>query len=136
MNPVVQEEKMGCAIACSASIAGISYYEAREVANSLGIYASDSSLWSETKYIRQLLDKLGIKTKNKEVSFSSWDELPTCALLSIKWHMINEKPYWHWVVFVREGGESYVLDSKKSLKTNIRTDFGRMNPKWYIEVIA
>jgi hypothetical protein len=25
-----------------------------------------------------------------------------------------------------------VLDPKKSLQTNRRTDFGRMKPKWYI----
>lgn len=136
MKPVIQEEKTGCAIACSAAIAGISYNEAMEVAKSMGIHANDSSLWSETKYIRQLLKKLGIKTKNKEKPFSDWDELPACALLSIKWHVINKKPYWHWVVFVRKNGKSYVLDSKKSLKRNIRTDYGRMNPKWYIEVIA
>lgn len=46
------------------------------------------------------------------------------------------KPYWHWVVFIREDCYAYVLDSKKGLKRNIRTDFGRMKPKWYIiEVI-
>ncbi len=136
MKPVVQEEKTGCAIASAAAIAGISYQEAKKIANELGIYANDSALWSETNYICKLLEKLGIKTENKEVPFTGWDALPGCALLSIKWHQVNGKPYWHWVVFVREGESSYVLDSKKSLKTNIRTDFGRMEPKWYIKVIA
>lgn len=136
MKPVVQEEKTGCAIASSAAIAGVSYKEARKIAHSIGMYAEDSNLWSETNFIRKLIKKFGIKTGKKEIPFTGWESLPNCALLSIKWHIERGKPHWHWVVFVREGGKSYVLDSKKTLKTNIRTDFGRMKPKWHIEVIA
>jgi len=134
MKPVVQEEKTGCAIASSAAIAGISYKEAKKVANRLGIYAEDSALWSETKYIRTLLNKLGVSAGRKQMSFLNWDSLPNCALLSTKWHLEKGKPYWHWVVFIRENERCYVLDSKKALKTNIRTDFGRMKPKWYIAI--
>ena len=134
MNPIIQEEMTGCAIASSAAIAGISYNDARAIANGIGIYAEDTALWSETNYIRKLLSELGIKTGSKEIPFTDWKSVPNCALLSIKWHAVHGKPYWHWVVFVREGGRSYVLDSKKTLTTNIRTDFGRMKPQWYIEV--
>lgn len=136
MRPVIQKEQTGCAIASSAAIAGISYEEARKAANSLGIYAADSALWSQTHQIRQLLTNLGIQTGDKEQSFTSWRLLPNCALLSIKWHLEKDTPYWHWAVFIREGEREYVLDSKRSLKSNIRTDFGRMRPKWYIEVNA
>jgi|TARA_Y100000294_G_C8497777_1_gene313510 hypothetical protein len=136
MKPVVQEEKTGCAITTSAAIAGVSYEEAKKIANSKGIYAEDSALWSKTNNIRKLLAIFGIKSANKKVPFRSWESLPDCALLSIKWHIENGKPYWHWVVFVREFDQSYVLDSKKTLKTNIRTDFGRMKPQWYVEVKA
>lgn len=136
MKQVVQEEKTGCAIACSATIACVSYKEARKIANSIGMYAQDSALWSETNFIRRLIEKFGIKADKKEIPFTNWESLPNCALLSIKWHLERRKPHWHWVVFVRESGKSYVLDSKKTLKTNIRTDFGRMKPKWYIEVIT
>ncbi len=136
MKPVVQEETTGCAIACAAAIAGITYQETKKIANGIGIYAQDSALCSETSYIRKLLGILGIKTGDKEIPFSGWDKLPDCALLSIKWHEVDEKAYWHWVVFTRGTEGSYVLDSKKTLKSNKRTDFGRMNPKWYIEVFA
>ena len=136
MMAVIQEEKTGCAIASLAAIAGISYEEARKIANGMGIYAEDSELWSETNHIRKLLAKLGVKADNKEIPFTNCESLTNCALLSIKWHLENGKPYWHWVVFVREGDRKYVLDSRKSLKSNIRTDFGRMKPKWYIEVNA
>ena len=136
MKPVIQEEATGCAIASAAAIAGISYQEAKRIANHIGIYAEDSSLWSETNHIRRLLGKLGIRTSSKEITFAGWEELPDCALLSIKWHEIEGRPYWHWAVFVRDDHGSYVLDSNRSLRSNIRTDFGRMDPKWYIEVIA
>ena len=38
------------------------------------------------------------------------------------------------VVFVRQADQAYVLDSKKGLRSNRRTDFGRMKPKWSISV--
>ncbi len=136
MKPVIQEEKTGCAIASAAAIAGISYKTAKKIANDMGIYADDPRLWSETGYMRKLLAALGIKLAKSEKPFSSWEALPDRALLSIKWHEINGKPFWHWVVFVREDGVAYVLDSKKGLSRNIRTDFGRMKPKWYIEIFA
>lgn len=135
MKPVIQEEVAGCAIASSAALVGISYEQAKYIANGLGISAEDSTLWSEKKHILKLLAKLGVSTSQQEIAFTSWASLPNCALLSIKWHLENDKPFWHWVVFVREGGREYVLDSKKSLKSNSRTDFGRIKPKWYIEVI-
>ena len=134
MEPIVQEETTGCAIASSATISGISYKKAKKIANDIGIYAEDSALWSETNYIRKLLKELGVQTSNEELPFDGWDLLPNVALLSIKWHLNKGKPYWHWVVFVREGDQEYVLDSKKSLKTNTRTDFWRIKPKWFIEV--
>lgn len=134
MNPVVQEEITGCAIASAAAIAGITYAETKKIANSIGIYAEDSKLWSETAYIRNLLRKLGVETANNESKFNDWESVPDVALLSTKWHMEKGKAYWHWAVFVREGCEAYILDSKKTLKTNRRTDLGRIKPKWFIEV--
>jgi hypothetical protein len=135
VKPVIQEEITGCAIASSAALAGISYEQAKHIANGLGINAEDSTLWSDKKHILKLLTKLGVLTGKHEIAFTDWASLPNCALLSIKWHLENNKPFWHWVVFVRDGGHEYVLDSKKSLESNTRTDFGRIKPKWYIEVI-
>ena len=134
MRPVVQEEVSGCGIASAAAIAGISYQQARQVANSLGVHAADEALWSDPRVIRRLLSRLGFETAHSERRFQGWDKLPDCALLSIKWHLEQGKPYWHWVVFVRDADRQYVLDSKKALNNNLRTDFGRMKPKWSIEV--
>jgi len=134
MKPVIQQEKTGCAIASAAVLAGISYKEAKLIANDLGIAAEDTKLWSETHYIRKMLRKLNIKIGKAELPFKNWNTLPDRALLAIKWHRVNGKPYWHWVVFVRENNIEYVLDSSKKIKNNKRTDFGRMGPKWYIKI--
>lgn len=134
MKPIIQEDNTGCAIASAATLSGLSYKEVKNIANAMGIRVEDPDLWSETRYMRSLLEKLAINIGNKEIAFDNWDSLPNCALLAIKWHLEKGKPYWHWVVFIREHHQMYVLDSKKSLKTHIRTDFWRIKPKWFIKV--
>jgi hypothetical protein len=136
MRPVVQLEPTGCGIASAAAIAGISYRNAKSIANALGIRSDDHTLWSDTLHVRRLLRRLGFATAPSEVPFRSWRALPDLALLSIKWHLEKGRPYWHWVVFVRDEKAAYVLDSKKALRSNRRTDFRRMKPKWFIAVTA
>lgn len=134
MEPVTQEEPTGCGIAASAALAGVSYAEAKKKANALGIYSADKSLWSETEHVRTLIREFGISVSPKETPFKTWESLPDKARLAIKWRTEHGKSFWHWVVFIREHGEAKVLDSKKALKSNTRKDFGRIKPKWYIEV--
>ena len=134
MKPVIQEDKTGCAIACAANVAGVTYQYAKKVASEIGIQVDDCTLWSEIQPIRKLLARLGFRTANEKKTFRGWGDLPSLALLSIKWHEVHGRPYWHWVLFVRQEGRSYVIDPNKTLKNNVRTDFGRMKPKWYIEV--
>ena len=134
MEVVIQEEITGCGIAASAALAGLSYAEAKRRASALGIHASDTSLWSDTEYVRRLLGDCGVSVSPKETPFESWEGLPDKALLAIKWRMELGKSFWHWVLFVREGSQEKVLDSKSSLRSNVRQDFGRIKPKWYIEI--
>jgi hypothetical protein len=134
MEPAIQQEPTGCAIASAAAIAGINYPQAKQMANKLGIHAQDQALWSDTGPIRKLLAALGYHCSDKETPFTQWNSLPDCALLAIKWHLQQGKPYWHWVVFVRDQGNPYVMDSNKALKHHKRTDFGRIKPKWFISV--
>jgi ABC-type bacteriocin/lantibiotic exporter with double-glycine peptidase domain len=134
IKPVVQEDQMGCGIACAAMLSNQSYQQARKIAEQLGISADDPQLGSDTKHVRKLLAHLKIEVSNEEESFQGWNHLPDRALLAIKWHLEKGTPFWHWTVFVREGKQGYVLDPKKALKKNLRTDFGRMKPKWFIEV--
>lgn len=135
IRPVVQLEPTGCGIATAAAIAGLSYASAKTIAGSLGISAQDERLWSGTAYVRKLLEHLGVKTGRSELPFRSWETLPDLALLSTKWHLEKGRPFWHWVVFVRDASGARVLDPKKSLRRHIRTDFGRIKPKWFIPVV-
>ena len=134
MKPVVQEERTGCGIAAVAAIAGLSYARAKAVAASLGISAKDQRLWSETTQVRRLLSSLGVETSRVARPFRAWSDLPDCALLAIKWHLEEGRPFWHWVLFVREQDQEYVLDSKATLTSSVRTDFGRMKPRWFLSV--
>ena len=134
MKPVVQLERTGCGIASMATLAGVSYAQAKRVANRLGIFAEDPRLWSETDHVRRLLKEHGFRSTRIEVPFTSWEALPNLALLAIKWHEDGGRACWHWVVFWRGPRGPVVLDSKRALRRHVRTDFGRMRPKWCIPV--
>jgi hypothetical protein len=134
MKVVIQAEVTGCGIASVATITGVSYPVAKRTANRLGIFAQDERLWSETLHVRRLLDHYGHRAITDEIPFRSWESLPDLALLAIKWHVEKKQPVWHWVVFARDANGTCVLDSKRSLRRHRRTDFGRIKPKWYIEV--
>ena len=134
MKPVVQEEATGCGIASVANIVGKTYSDMKEIANAMGIFATDESLWSETQYVRKMLSKFGIETSADEILFESWATLPDIALLSIKHYQEKGRSFWHWVVFKRIDGVEVVLDSASYLSSNIRTDFDEMQPKWFIEI--
>lgn len=133
-NVVIQEETTGCGIAAVANIVGESYQSVKTQANSLGIYADDQALWSDTQYVRHLLNQYGYQASISEIDFAGWDDLPDRALLAIKWHVDEGKPFWHWVVFKRIDGKSVVLDSAVYLEHNLRTDFDQMSPKWFIAI--
>ena len=134
MKPVVQEDVTGCGIASVAMLAGVSYKQARRAAGRLGISADDPRLWSETGPVRRLLKQYGLRASGKETPFPSWEALPDLALLAIKWHRAGGRAFWHWVVFRRGPQGPVVLDPKLALRRHVRTDFGRMKPKWFLPV--
>lgn len=134
MKPVIQLERTGCGIASVAALAGVSYTAAKRVANRMDISATNSRLWSETTHVCRLLKHYRLHASSNPTPFVSWDALPNRALLAIKWHRVKDRAFWHWVIFVRDSGGAYVLDSKKALKRRVRKDFWRMKPKWFIEV--
>jgi ABC-type bacteriocin/lantibiotic exporter with double-glycine peptidase domain len=134
MKAIVQQEKTGCGIACFAMLADISYSKAKTVAQELGIFASDSKLWSDSGYILKLCAEYKIKVGKDKTPFKDWSSLPDRALLATKWHQFNQQAFWHWSVFVREQGEKLVLDPSQNIKNNRRTDLGRIKPKWFLEI--
>jgi len=134
MKPVIQEDVTGCGIASVAALAGVTYQQAKEVATRLGIQVSDSRLWSDTTFVRTLLKHFNIDAGPQAHPFRSWKTLPPLALLAITWHRRGNQAFWHWVIFHRGTGGPVVLDPKPSLKKHVRTDFGRMKPKWFITI--
>jgi ABC-type bacteriocin/lantibiotic exporter with double-glycine peptidase domain len=130
MQVVIQEEEMGCGIASVANIVGLSYSEVKKKANELGIFAEDISLYSNTSYVRSLLNFYGFRSSSSEIPFSNWISLPETALLAMK----RNSQFWHWAVFKKNGGDPVVLDSASCLKNNLRTDFESMDIVWFIEV--
>lgn len=132
--PVVQEEATGCGIAAVANIVGRSYSVIKKAANSRDIFAEDNRLFSDTRYMRTLLRLFGAQAADQESPFVSWNSLPPLALLAIKYREEKGRAFWHWVVFKRSSQGAHVIDSASYLKNNLRTDFGRMKPKWFIEV--
>jgi len=134
IKPVVQLERTGCGIAAVATLAAVSYREAQRRAKRLGIVAADRRLWSETNHVRRLLREYRLRPARTERPFRSWKQLPDLALLAIKWHREEGRPFWHWVVFVRDDEGERVLDSRRGLKNHERRDWGRMRPKWYMAV--
>jgi len=136
MKTVVQEDASGCAIASIAALTNQTYGRVKREAAQLGIAVNDSKLWSETAHVRRLLAHFGMSAGVKEERFVSWGLVPDRALLAIKWHMEKGGPAWHWVLFVRDESGAQVLDPKRGLRKNRRTDFGRMKPKWFIRLGA
>jgi len=135
MTVMIQKETTGRGIASVANIVGESYVEVKSKANAMGIFAGDSTLYSDTQYVRNLLREYDVQVSSKEIPFKSWKSLPDVALLSTKYHEKNGLFFWHWVVFKREQGISVVLDSAAYLKENKRIDFQNIKPKWFIEVL-
>lgn len=134
MQPIIQEDRTGCGIANVAILAGMSYQHVKTTASRLGIDVKDAKLWSDTKYVRQLLSHYSLSTFPRKKPFKTWEKLPPLALLAIKWHMKGTQAFWHWVIFWRGSEGMVVLDPKPSLKKHVRTDFGRMKPKWFMVV--
>ena len=73
---IIQEEETGCGIASVANIVERPYAEVKAKANTMGIFAEDEALYSDTEYVRRLLREYGIRASNVEVPFSSWASLP------------------------------------------------------------
>ncbi|WP_169545868.1 hypothetical protein [Sneathiella aquimaris] len=132
--PIIQQHVTGCALASTAWIAGLSYERVLARAEALDIDIKNPTLWSETTEARRLLQSYKVQLSPDEIPFTNWESLPDRALLAVKWHLEKGKPHWHWVVFTRFGNDPIVMDPKKGLKNNIRRDFGRIKPKWFIEI--
>ena len=134
MQPVVQEHREGCMLACAAMLANLTYGDVAVIAEKLGICAGDKRLYTSTEPMHRLLTRLGIGAVASVSDFRTWQELPDRCLLATKWHIKHGLPHWHWVAFLRDASGPVVLDPAAHLKNNRRKDFRRIKPKWFLAV--
>lgn len=72
-NIVLQEDKTGCAF---ATLVQVSYQDVKQIAYGMGIAPQDSKLWSQTSYVRQLLQYFHIQASKQELPFQECQRLP------------------------------------------------------------
>lgn len=132
MKRVIQKDRTGCGLACIAMLAGRTYQEVRKAAVALNIEKA-GEFYTHAIHLKELgaVFNIHIPAKRWRV-FRSWGELPDTALVAI--NPRDGGLYWHWVVFMRRDGSEFVLDPRESVKTERRTDFGRMRAARFLPV--
>lgn len=134
MRRVKQGDPTGCGFACIAMLSGASYDEIKNIAITDLDYEGSGDFYTGTRELRYLASKNNVELGKRRRTFKSLDALPETAILAINHE--DKLDTWHWVVYCRKPNEEYVYDPKKSIKSNKRTDFGRMKIKWFLPIIT
>jgi ABC-type bacteriocin/lantibiotic exporter with double-glycine peptidase domain len=130
---IKQKDKTGCGIACIAMLADRRYEEIRKIALSDLDFERRGDFYTRARHLRKLGKSVGVVIQDERPrKFKGWDDLPDKAIIAI--NPKDNCQTWHWVVFVREDGSDFVLDPKPSVKSDHRTDFGRMKPVAFLPV--
>ena len=133
MRRILQGDSTGCGLACIAMLADCSYKKVKKKAVQKLNFSNKRKLYTGTRHLKILGKCFGINIAgSRRRPFKNWDALPDTAIISINPNLNHTS--WHWVVFSRTNGASFVLDPKQSIKSNKRTDFGRMRPSGYLPV--
>ncbi|MGO1070010.1 hypothetical protein [Lysobacter sp. CA199] len=140
----LQQDRSGCGLACVAMLAGIGYAQARNLARALGIgpkpyrYRVGAGLrnaregyLTNARQLQRMLRLLGPRTGD-ERAVTGWDECDGDGIVAINHDPIDDR--WHWVVFLRQNTGAWVLDPNPRVRSDRRTDFGRMRPARFIPV--
>jgi len=128
-----QFDTTGCGLACIATLANKPYTDVRKVAISKLGFDTDGDFYTKTEQLIKLGSLFGVKISAKRRhQFKGWVHLPNSAILAINYNKDSES--WHWVVFRRVAYTAYVIDPRRSVKTNRRTDFGRMKPFAFLPI--
>lgn len=131
LQQVIQQDRTGCGIACVATIACTSYSKVRHMACIQFGWREDGVFYTMSLHLARLLDSLGY-TAGRGRAVRHWESLPNLAIVAINPH--KEDSGWHWVVFVRDDGNAYVIDPRSKRKR--RTDFGRMRLRSCIPILS
>lgn len=128
---ILQEDATGCGLACIAMIVGKTYAEVKKIALDNEILEEKRTFYTKDKHLISLLDYFNFKAK-KERKVSQWPLVQTLSIVAINYKKNNDS--WHWVVYVPDENQGYVLDPHKKIKTDKRVDFSRMRVRSYIPI--
>lgn len=127
----VQVDSTGCGIACVAMLTGKSYEYIKQVGLENDIFSTKKAFYTDTADIVKMLKILGIHSERGR-KVSNWDTIKSISIVGINYRESSDT--WHWVVYIPNEEEKYVLDPNKKIKTDKRTDFSRMKLRSYIPV--
>jgi ABC-type bacteriocin/lantibiotic exporter with double-glycine peptidase domain len=126
---VQQEEENGCGIACVAMVTGKTYPQAKRFFVEHVFLPTDRKPHTRHYQLRRAFQKLTIATE--KMRFHSWRSIENLSIVPIN---RRQDGGWHWVVFVPNGGRSYILDPAPG-KGQRRYDFRGMKARGiYIEI--
>ncbi|WP_223621318.1 hypothetical protein [Lysobacter sp. ESA13C] len=139
-----QEDATGCGLACVAMLGGIGYAQARVLARRLGVGPHDrvvgrgdqartvrNAYFSDARQLRRMLKLLGLRA-GPERRLARWEALDRSGIAGINPN--RREGSWHWVVYLHSDEGGCVLDPNPRVRSERRTDFGRMKPRCFIPV--
>jgi len=137
MRRIIQKDTTGCGIACIAMLTKQSYLKIKKSLLEIPGFTKDDYFYTDASDLRTLASKHKVVLAKRMRKFTSWSNIPDKSLLAIKYKKGKNKQEstWHWVVFNRTNKGEYIVDPNKTVKTNKRTDFGRIIVKWHLPVV-
>lgn len=138
MRRIIQEDTTGCGISCIAMLTRQPYSKIKRSLLEMPGFTKDDYFYTDASDLRVLASKHKVVLAKRIRKFTSWSNIPDKSLLAIKYKKGKNKQEssWHWVVFNRTNNSEYVVDPNKAVKTNKRTDFGKIKVKWHLPVVS
>jgi ABC-type bacteriocin/lantibiotic exporter with double-glycine peptidase domain len=129
IKKVVQRDPTGCGLACVASIANTSYESVKRIACHTFNWHERGVFYTYASHLAKLLAQYGCGAGQAR-AVRRWESLPVLAIIAVNPDKTNFR--WHWVVYVRNADEEYVVDPRS--KRVRRRDFARMRLRSYIPI--
>jgi hypothetical protein len=119
-----------CGIAALSMLANVPYRTARGL-----LFAPGERCTGTTGVrMRRALTELGIAHGGRFVRFKSWEDIPSDALVHIKWRELPPEAQGHWVVFQKDGSRLRVIDPASWDETLTTADTSTMKGVSYCTV--
>jgi hypothetical protein len=131
MRRKIQRGTTGCGIACSATLASVTYAAAKSRAVALGLVESGGPFYTGSAELQKLLGSFGVVClRGRRVA--NWGSVASPAIVAINHQAASNS--WHWVVYVSSQDGAYVIDPRATIKSARRVDFHKMRLRSFIPV--